>query len=588
MSQPPPQQGRPGEQEGFGAPYEPQPGAYGAPVPPQPPTVPYGYPQPQPQQPTGSYGYPQQPPAQPGYGYPGPQPPPQPPTVPYGYPGPQQPSGGPGGGGRSRGRVAGLVAAVLAGVLVVGTGVWFAVGGDDGADDKKPVAKESSAPKKPSGEPSLQMESPASAAEINKERKEGEAEVRWIQKNGVDLPGNGASALGPWVAGDTVAKAMYRTVSGYSLEDGSRKWSVPLPADVCAAPTRPTADGKIVIGLMTSASTADSVCEKLQMIDLTTGKAGWSAPFEQAPTQDGLANIVMAISGDVLTIGRIGRTDAFRVSDGKHLWGKLPGPCQSYGLTGGPILLAAVGCRDQLAREALDAQEEVRRIDPVTGRTLWAYKPGKGWRVDIFLSIDPPVISLLKGGLSKGEWAIEVLNADGTLRSRLVPGGDVIEPRCTGAKRNVGANLDTCLGVAADADSDTLYAATRHKYKDRSFNNAVVAFDMSTGKKKWKVAAPPTQTLMPLRVEGGKALMYLGPPGPTTEGVGGGIMSLGPQGGTPQPVLRHPAAAAGAERSFADPLVLYADGRSLLMRPHVLGESDEEEMDLETMIAFGD
>ncbi|CAM5401922.1 hypothetical protein SBADM41S_01093 [Streptomyces badius] len=47
---------------------------------------------------------------------------------------------------------------------------------------------------------------------------------------------------------------MYRTVSGYSLEDGSRKWSLRLPADVCAAPTRPTADGKIVIGLLTDTS----------------------------------------------------------------------------------------------------------------------------------------------------------------------------------------------------------------------------------------------------------------------------------------------------------------------------------------------
>ncbi|MFD8960007.1 hypothetical protein ACFV0W_24475, partial [Streptomyces anulatus] len=62
MSQPPPQQGGPGEPEGFGAPFEPQPGRYGAPVPPLH--------QPQP----GPYGQPSRPP----YGYP------QPPTVPHG------------------------------------------------------------------------------------------------------------------------------------------------------------------------------------------------------------------------------------------------------------------------------------------------------------------------------------------------------------------------------------------------------------------------------------------------------------------------------------------------------------------------
>ncbi|NEE36748.1 PQQ-binding-like beta-propeller repeat protein, partial [Streptomyces sp. SID7982] len=337
MSQPPPQQG-------FGAPYEPQPGVYGDP----------GLPQP------GPYGQPPQPPNRPS-------------------------------GGRSRGRLFGLVAAVLAGVLVIGAGVWFVVGGDDGSDGKKPVAKESAGPKQPGGEPDRKKTPAAEAAEINKGRKEGEAKVRWIQKNGVDLPGRGASALGPWVSGGIVAKAMYRTVSGYSLEDGSREWSLPLPADVCAAPTRSTADGKIVIGLMTSTSSEDAVCAKLQMIDLATGEAGWSKAFPQAPTQDGLRNIVMAISGDVLTIGRIGRTDAYRVSDGKHLWDKVTGPCYAYAMTGGAAMFAAVGCGKQPIDEA---DGEVRRIDPVTGRTVWTYKPKEGWMVGQFYSVDPPVLLL--------------------------------------------------------------------------------------------------------------------------------------------------------------------------------------------------
>ncbi|MFH9266262.1 PQQ-binding-like beta-propeller repeat protein [Streptomyces sp. NPDC017546] len=553
MSQPPPSQGGPGEQEGFGAPYEPRPGAYGAPLPPrhQPPPGPYG----------------------------------QPPTAPHGYPTPgPSPSGG-----RSRGRVAGLVSAALAGVLVIGAGVWFAVGGD-GADDGKPVATGSTAPEQPGADPDPVRKPAPTAEQFNQGREKGEAKVRWVQRNGVDLPGGGASALGPWVVGDVVAKAMYRTASGYSLDDGARKWSLRLPSDVCAAPTLPTADGKIVIGLMTDTSTENSACDKLQMIDLATGEAGWSATFERAPTQDGLSNIVMAISGDVLTIGRVGRTDAYRVSDGKHLWDKLPGPCQSYGLAGGAVLLAAVGCRDRPAGEAEadDVVEEVRRIDPATGRTVWTYKPGKGWLIDSFHSVDPPVISLRKGGAVEGEWAIAVLNTDGTLRSRPAPGDDVPEARCTGMRRDVGANLDTCVGVAADAG--TLYTATKHRHTDEGLTNDVVAFDMSTGEKKWKVPAPPGQTLMPLRVEGGKVLMYLAPPGPRSKakGVGGGIVALGPDGGAPRAVLRHPASAAATERTFTDPLVLHSGGRSLLMLTHVSGATDEEEADLSAMIAFGD
>ncbi|MFJ4704764.1 PQQ-binding-like beta-propeller repeat protein [Streptomyces anulatus] len=568
MSQPPPQQqGGPGEPEGFGAPFEPQPGVYGAPVPPQPQPGPYGQPsqaqaQPQP----GPYGQPSRPP----YGYP------QPPTVPYGHPGsaPSSPPDGPG-GGRSRGRVAALVAAVLAGVLVIGAGVWFAVGGDD-ADDGKPVAKESAAPTKPGPEAT-----PAAGAdELNKGREDGEAKVRWVEKNGVDLPQGGAHVRGPWLTGDIVAKAMYRTASGHSAEDGTRKWSLRLPADVCAAPTLPSPDGKVVIGLR--ADTSDGApCDRLQMIDLTTGKAGWTATVERTGMQDGLSHIVMAINGDVVTVGRTTLTDAYRISDGKHLWGTLPGTCQPYGLTSGDIALAAVDCRKRPSDDDV-GDEEVRRIDPATGRTVWTYKVKKGWKVDRFYSVDPPVISLRQGELNE-KWAIALLNPDGTYRAQPVPGKENFEVRCG----EPGENLDDCIGAAAD--SDTLYLATKPAAgADGELTNSVVAFDLSTGKATWKVPAPPAQTLHPMRVENGQVLLYLTPP-PTKEALnGGGIMALGPQGGALRPVLRHPASAAKAVIGLFDPTIRFAGGRSLISSGYITAETDEEEMDLRTMIAFGD
>ncbi|MCX4518865.1 PQQ-like beta-propeller repeat protein [Streptomyces anulatus] len=551
MSQPP-QQGGPGEPEGFGAPFEPQPGVYGAPVPPR------SQPQPDP------YGQPSQPP----YGYP------QPPTVPYGHPGspPSSPPDGPG-GGRSRGRVAALVAAVLAGVLVIGTGVWFTVGGD--ADDGKPVAKESGASKKPGPEVT-----PAEGAdELNKGRKDGEAKVRWVEKNGVDLPQGGARVYGPWVTGDIVAKAMYRTASGHSAEDGTRKWSLRLPADVCAAPTLPSPDGKVVIALR--ADTSDGApCDRLQMIDLTTGKAGWTATVERTGMQDGLSHIVMAINGDVVTVGRTTLTDAYRISDGKHLWGTLPGTCQPYGLTSGDIALAAVDCRKRPSDDDV-GDEEVRRIDPATGRTVWTYKVKKGWKVDRFYSVDPPVVSLRQGELNE-KWAIALLNPDGTYRAQPVPGKESFEVRCG----EPGENLDDCIGAAAD--SDTLYLATKPAAgADGELTNSVVAFDLSTGKAQWKVPAPPAQTLHPMRVENGQVLLYLTPP-PVKAGNGGGIMALGPQGGALRPVLRHPASAATAVTGLFEPTVRFVGGRSLIASGYITAETDEEETDLRTMIAFGD
>ncbi|MFD0338167.1 PQQ-binding-like beta-propeller repeat protein [Streptomyces sp. NPDC127117] len=550
MTQPPGQQP---PQGGFGAPYEPQPGQYGQP--PQPygqPPQPYG-----PQTP-GSYGGP-------GYGWPQPQPQPQPP-------------GGPGRDGRSKRKPAVVVAAGLAVCLIVGGGVRLATSGGDG--EKKPVAQHSTTGPPSPPHPTDDGKGKAvvdhdTAEKLNAGRKSGEAKVLWIQKNGVDLPRNGADAYGPWIVGDTVVKAMYRTVSGYSVMDGTRKWSLRLPADVCAAPTQATADGKIVIGIENSTA-SDAPCESLQMIDLATGKAGWRKSYERPGAWDGLSDVAMAINGDVLTVGRTSRTDAFRVRDGKALWGRLPGNCQPFGFVSGPVPIAATSCQT----EADDhAEQQVQRIDPATGKVRWTYKVKKGWQVDQFYSVSPLVVSIRKG---EKNWAIAVLNADGTYRSQLIGGTDDYATQCGGDVLTRGQNVDNCLGVAADAD--TFYMATKPEFVGSDMTNAVVAFDLGTGKSKWKVPAPAGQTLMPMRVEGGKVLVYMD----ATKGKGGGIMSLAPTGGTLRPVLRHPASAAEVERGFSLPRVAYVNGRSLLMHAFVSGVTDEEEIAMKTMISFGD
>ncbi|WP_406740230.1 PQQ-binding-like beta-propeller repeat protein [Streptomyces atratus] len=559
MTQPPGQQP---PQGGFGAPYEPQPGLYGPP--PQPPTQaagPYGT------QPPGPYGPPPQPYGQQapgGYGYPQPQP---------------QPPGGPGRGGRFKGKPAVVVAAVLAVCLIVGGGVWLATSGGDDGGKKKPVAengdKQSSSPPSTDEDKGKAAVDHDTAEKLNAGRKSGEAKVLWIQKNGVDLPRNGSDAYGPWVVGDIVVKAMYRTVSGYSAVDGTRKWSLRLPSDVCAAPTRPTDDGKIVIGIERGTA-SDAPCESLQMIDLASGKAGWRKSYERPGLWDGFSDVAMAIHGDVLTVGRTSRTDAYRVSDGKALWGRLPGNCQPFGFASGPLGIAAASCQT----EADDHKEQlVERIDPVSGKVLWKYKVKKGWQVDQFYSVSPLVVSLRKG---EKNWAIAVLNSDGTYRSQLAGGTDDYEARCGGDLLTRGKNVDNCLGVAADAN--TFYMATKPEYVGSDMTNAVVAFDLGTGKSKWKVAAPAGQTLTPMRVEGGKVLIYMG----ATKGKGGGIMSLAPTGGALQPVLRHPASAAEVERGFSTPRVAYVNGRSLLMHAFVSADTDEEEIAKKTMISFGD
>ncbi|WP_406014581.1 PQQ-binding-like beta-propeller repeat protein [Streptomyces sp. NBC_00984] len=572
MTQPPGQQP---PQGGFGAPYDPPSGPYGT-QPPGQTAGPYGTPaQPGPYgtQPPGPYGAPPQPgpydaPTQPG---------------PYGMqPQPQPGPAGSGGGGFFRGRRGKVVGAVLAVVLLAGGGVWLATSGGDGT---QPTAKKSADPgptsptddgkskgkdkKKDQGPRDLRPEVDG----INAKRKPGEAKVLWLQEGGVDLPRIGSDVYGPWFVGDTVVKAMFHTVSGYSVADGSQKWSLRLPSAMCAAPSQATADGKIVLGIETGHGD-QALCNGLQMVDLTTGKAGWHRTYERQGTWDLLSDPAMAINGDTVTVGRKTRTDAFRVGDGKVLFGKLPGNCQPFGFASGPVAVAAASCQTA----ADDHKEQlVERIDPATGKVLWTYKVKKGWEVAQFYSVSPLVVSLKKGQ----NWAIIMLNADGTYRSQLVGGTENYKTQCDTDVVSVGKNLDNCLGVAAD--DRTVYLATKPDESDPAPTNKVVAFDLASGQTKWKAAAPAGQTLMPMRVEGGKVLMYLSP----AKNKGGGIASLPPTGGTPQMVLRHPASGAEAERDLFDTRVAYLNGRSFLLSTSITGIEDGDEMRAKSMAAFG-
>ncbi|MFB8087088.1 PQQ-binding-like beta-propeller repeat protein [Streptomyces sp. NPDC055992] len=586
----------PPTQPGYGYPQQPgpydkpqQPGPYGqqpqqpGPYGQQPPTAPYGQPAQQPgpygqQPPTAPYGQPQQPgpygqQPQAGYGFP-----------PQQYPGAPVPPGpgGPGGGSPFKRKPVMIIGAAVAALLVIGGGVWFATSGD-GGDDDKPVAKKSEQVKKPTGSPSVDEGDGNGTGreddDLNSGRKDGEAKILWLQKNDVDLPRNGADVYGPWIVGDTIVKGMYRTVSGYAVADGKQKWTLKLPADICSAPEQTTADGKIVIAIK-NGTTDKADCSALQQIDLTTGKAGWKKEVKKSGLFDMMSDLSMAISGDTVTAGRTGAANAFRVSDGKEVFGKRSGNCQPFAFAGGSKLIAAVNCRTD---DLDNPQHEIEELDPNTGRAKWTYKPARGWEVDKVYSVSPLIVSLTKGSSSDDKkWSILALRENGTLRSQLIGDkGDKFAPDCGGGFTIFGQRLDGCTGVAADAN--TFYMATQDDTSGSARTNKVVAFNLNTGKPKWKAESPAEQTMKPLRMEGGDVLLYVD----GGYAKGGGIATLSPSGGSPKMVLQHPDSTSEIERSFYNPKILYADGRSFLASGRVSASNDKEELETKTMMAFG-
>ncbi|MDF6020528.1 PQQ-binding-like beta-propeller repeat protein [Streptomyces sp. JH34] len=560
----------PGAQPGYGypqapgqaapGPYAQQPGPYGA------PSGPYAQqPGPYAQQP-GPYG--QQPGAygqQPGYGYPQQQ-----------YPGAPAPGGS--GGGPFKGKPAVIIGAALAALLVVGGGVFLVTSGDD--DKKDPVSKSSSAPVDPSGSAEVDQgdgkgDGRETDDDLNAGRKEGEAKVLWLAKNDVDLPRNGKEVFGPWIVGDTIVKGMYRSVNGYSMADGKQKWSLPLPADMCAAPGNPTADGKIVIGVM-NGTTDRADCADLQMIDLNTGKAGWKTSVKKNGTWDLLTDIGLAISGDTVTVGRTSNSNAYRVSDGKELFGNPSGNCKPFAFAGGPKLIAAASCRTD---DVNNPQHQVQEIDPATGKAKWSYQPERGWEIDKVYSVNPLVVSLTQR--EKKKWGILALKENGTLRSQLISDkGDKLSVECGHDFAVFGEKLEGCSGVAADAN--TFYMMTEDDTSGTGRTNKVIAFDLNTGKTKWKSAAPAERTMKPLRMEGGNVLVYVEP----SYDKGGAIATIAPTGGAPKVLLQHPDSTTRIENFFSSKIT-YAGGRSFIVSDRVSASNDEEEKEQTTMMAFG-
>jgi len=410
--------------------------------------------------------------------------------------------------------------------------------------------------------------------DLNAGRKKGEAKVLWLQKNDVDLPRNGSDVRGPWVVGDTIVKGMYRTVSGYSVGDGKQKWTLKLPADLCAAPAQAAANGKIVIGVK-NGTTDKADCADLQMIDLNTGKAGWKKSIKKNGTWDFLSDISLAISGDTVTVGRTGNSNAYRVSDGKELFGKQSGNCQPFAFAGGPKLIAAANCR---TGDVDNPQHQIQELDPVTGKPKWTYQPKRGWEIDKVYTVTPLVVSLKK----EKEWSILALKENGQLRTGITSDkGDKFAPDCGSAFAIFGKSLDGCTGVAADAN--TFYMATAPDSSGLARTNKVVAFDLNTGKSKWKAAAPSERVVKPLRMEGGDVLLYV----EAGFNKGGGIATLAPTGGTPKMLLQHPVSTSEIESTFYNSKVVYADGRSFIASGRVSARNDKEELETKTMMAFG-
>lgn len=565
-------QGPPAQQPGYGYPQQPgpyaqpqQPGPYGTPGPYGQQPGPYGQQAgPYGQQP-GPYGQPQQPGpyGQPGYGYP-PQPQfPGPPGTPP-----------PGSGSRNpfKGKPAMVIGAAVAALLVIGGTVW-AVSGDDGDGDKKPVAKQSD-DSKPTATDSPVNPGDGSGdggedpEDFNADRQTGEAKVLWY-KEAPDAPASGADAPGMWITDKTAVKAAYKDLVAYNVGDGAPTWdAITFKEKICAVTPQQTSDNKIVVASM-SGSSDRAKCNQLQQIDLDTGEKGWSGTVSDGELFDSALTIELSITGKTLMVGRSQSGSAFDMATGKKLFDKTKygDACFPTAFAGGAKLISVASCDATGANE----HDEMQELDPTTGKVKWTQKFDKGWTVSHTFSVDPLVV--YSTNQDKNAWNIAAFKSDGTFRSQVGFDED-FAPDCgfTVLQRN----LTGCGGVASDAA--TLYLPTEAK----SGPNEIVAINLADGKEKWRVKSPTDESMTPIKVEDGKLVAYVEP----SYDAAGQVVSIPTIGSSHKTskLLQLPKATSEIENSFFSRDIDWVDGRFYISSTQLSGRDEAKE---KLMLAFG-
>ncbi len=353
-----------------------------------------------------------------------------------------------------------------------------------GGGDKKPTAGKSG-PAEPSAAASTPVDQGDGSGDggedpenLNEGRKAGESKVLWY-KEAPEAPGSGADAPGMWVTGKAVVKAAYKQVFAYKSATAPRPGSRSRSRRRSAR--HPAQDGRRQgrRGLYERVS-ENAKCNLLQQIDLDTGALGWKAQVADGALFDSTLGLDLSVTGKTLVVGRSQSGTAYDVGTGKKLWDKreYTGACFPTAFAGGSRLISVASC----AAGNSKAHDEVQELDPATGRAKWTRPIPKGWKVARAFSVDPVVLYLTND--DKKAVAISTLKNDGSPRSD-VESKDSFAPECGFAV--LSRDLQGCTGAVADAT--TLYLPTESK----SGPNEVVAFNLDTGKEKWRVKSPRTR-----------------------------------------------------------------------------------------------
>ncbi|MFD3695627.1 PQQ-binding-like beta-propeller repeat protein [Streptomyces sp. NPDC058646] len=468
-------------------------------MPQQPPAAPHQPPQAPgaPAQP--AYGYPQ---TGPGYGYPqqpGTPAPFGPPTTPMHAP--QAPAGGATGRGEVRTQLMIVGAALLAIVLIVGGGFWYV--SDDGSGGSQTTADGG-----PSGSPGGDKQK---AGAGGTEKVPSNPKSKTLVNVPLPAPEEQVTVKGSWLTDSTYVKSDVAKVVGYNLADGSKKWEIPLTAQVCAA-TKHVSENKTAILFEEALPTPEKKyqpCTKVGVIDLESGKLLWSAAAKSSTGGD--KNVTFAevtLSGQTVAAGGLSGGAAWNLADGKPLWQpKVDNEgCYDLGYAGGEALAVLRKC-GRSPNQTLQAQA----LDPVTGAPKSSYKLSPGIEWAGIISTKPLIVAADVGKTAKNATGVSdlfVVDDAGQLKSRISLASGNFNPECPATE------VEQCTNMVV-GNGKVYVPSYEHQGQDSSGarTNELLSFDLETGKQtNDRADAGERYQIMPLRMDGSNIIAYKIPP----------------------------------------------------------------------------
>ncbi|MEV7613973.1 PQQ-binding-like beta-propeller repeat protein [Streptomyces sp. NPDC089799] len=573
---------------GFGAPQDPRAGGFGAPppMPPQQPAQPPAPPAAPPAQPPAAPAAPAQPPAgQPGYGYPQqdyghpqapqpaqgygfpqqpghqPQAPHQAPdpyrTQPMGAGSPAAPHGS--GGSTKRNQLLIIAAAVVAIAVIVAGGFWLV--GDDGGGDDTPTATGSPSPG--GGENKGGGTQGGGGAEKPQGNTNAKTLVN-VEQPVVPPDSDGGfntiGTYGSWLTDTVYAKSDVAKVIGYNLDNGSQKWTVPLPGHICGA-SQHVSGNKTAVLFQYKLPTAEEkspACSSVGVIDLSTGKLVWSAEAKSATNGDRKVTFEeITISGKTVAAGGLSGGGAWNLDDGKVLWDPKTDNegCYDMGYAGGEALAVLRKC-GRIGSQTVTAQV----LDPTTGAPKYSYRMSQGIDYGHIISTKPLVVTANVNRSAPNAIGISdifLIDESGKLKATIPLTSGNYDPSCN------NSDVENCSKIAV-GNGKIYLPSVQHQgsgSQASSRTNEILSFDLNTGKQTTDRAdAGDRYTMYPLRMDGSNIIAYKRPP----YDKGGQIVSI--DGATMKQttlmVMPDDKESRSAETAFVEKAEYrYADGR---------------------------